>query len=106
MPNFDIVKINKPEMTFRVSKIQADFDVKFEHSNEHFVGNINIPDDDKWQIGIIVGGSGTGKSTIAKELFHDIYVEKYEYTHKSVIDDMPGKSIDEIEKMFYAVGFG
>ena len=40
MPHFDIVKKNDPDVTFRVSKIQADFDVKLEHSNERFVGDI------------------------------------------------------------------
>lgn len=104
MPHFDIIKENKPEHTFRTSKIQADYDVKFEHSCEHFVGNLELPT--SWNIGIIVGGSGTGKSTIAKELFPDCYIEHFEYTHKSVIDDMPKCDMSEIEKMFYAVGFG
>lgn len=104
MPHFDIVKENKPDKTFRTSKIQADFDVKFEHSNEHFVGDIDLPDE--WQIGVIVGNSGTGKSTIAKELFSDCYIEHFDYEHNSVIDDMPKCEMSEIEKMFYAVGFG
>ena len=104
MPHFDIIKQNKPDRTFRTSKIQADFDVKFEHSNEHFVGDIDLPDE--WQIGVIVGNSGTGKSTIAKELFSDCYIEHFDYTHNSVIDDMPKCEMSEIEKMFYAVGFG
>lgn len=106
MPNFDIMRVNTPDITYRVAKVQADYDVKVEHSCEHFVGKIDIPDDDKWHIGLIVGGSGTGKSTIAKELFPDIYVNGYHYTHKSVIDDMPGDNVNQIEKMFYAVGFG
>lgn len=106
MPNFDIMRVNTPDITYRVAKVQADYDVKVEHSCEHFVGSIDIPDDDKWHIGLIVGGSGTGKSTIAKELFPDIYVNGYHYTHKSVIDDMPGDNVNQIEKMFYAVGFG
>ena len=105
MPHFDIVKKNDPDVTFRVSKIQADFDVKLEHSNEHFVGDIEMPDD--WQIGVIVGASGTGKSTIAKELFHEELIDGFEYTAKSVVDDMPKSAkIDDITKMFYAVGFG
>ena len=104
MPHFDIVKTNKPENTFRTSKIQADYDVKFDHSNEHFTGDLELPE--KWNIGVIVGGSGTGKSTIAKELFFDCYVEHFEYTHKSVIDDMPKCDMSMIEKMFYSVGFG
>lgn len=104
MPHFDIVKRNNPKQTFRVSKIEADFDVKPEHSNERFCGEIKIPED--WNIGVIVGGSGTGKSTIAKELFPDAYIQQFEYNADSVIDDMPKTSVDEITKIFYAVGFG
>lgn len=104
MPHFDIVKENHPKLTFRTSKIQSDYDVKFEHSNEHFVGDIVLPE--KWNIGVIVGGSGTGKSTIAKEVFEDCYIEKFEYTHDAVVDDMPNRNLKDIEKMFYAVGFG
>lgn len=103
MPHFDIVKINKPDNTFRVSKIQADYDVKFEHSSEHFVGDIDLPQN--WKIGVIVGNSGTGKSTIAKEMFSDCYIDCFNYKHKSVVDDMPKCDIKDIEKMFYAVGF-
>ena len=44
MPHFDIVKRSSIENTFRVSKIQADFDVKPEHANEHFVGDITLPE--------------------------------------------------------------
>ena len=104
MPHFDIVKTNDPELTFRTSKIQADYDVKFEHSSEHFTGDIDLPND--WHIGIIVGGSGTGKTTIAKEIFGNHYIKQFEYTHKSVVDDMPKCSMKDIEQMFYAVGFG
>ena len=105
MPNFDIVKNNEVEKTFRVAHVISDFDVKPEHSNEHFKGVIKIPD--KWNIGVIVGNSGTGKTTIAKELFGDVLTTSFNYNSKSVIDDMPENcSVDEITKMFYAVGFG
>lgn len=106
MPSFDIVKKNNPDVTFRVSKIQSDFDVKLEHSNERFTGTINIPDD--WNIGVIFGGSGTGKSTIAKHLWGECegYISGFEYNKTSVIDDMPKTDIEEIVRMFYAVGFG
>ena len=105
MPNFDIVKTSDIEKTFRVAHVMGDFDVDPKHSNEHFKGTINFPDE--WQIGAIVGGSGTGKSTIAKELFPDQLITGFEYKAKSVIDDMPKEaSVQEIERMFYAVGFG
>lgn len=105
MQNFNILKENKVDKTFRVAKIMNDFDVKIEHSNENFIGTINLPK--IWNIGLIVGNSGTGKSTIAKEIFKNEYINNFEYNHKSVIDDMPqSKTIEEIEKMFYTVGFG
>ena len=104
MPHFDIIRQNNPKNTFRVSKIEADFDVKPEHSCERFVGDIVIPHE--WNIGVIVGGSGTGKSTIARELFGELLITGFDYSASSVVDDMPQTSIDEITKMFYAVGFG
>ena len=105
MPSFYIVKNADIDKTYRVARIMGDYDVKTEHSNEHFVGEIKFPDD--WHIGAIVGGSGTGKSTIAKELFGDQLITGFEYKSKSVVDDMPKQcGMDEIEKMFYAVGFG
>ena len=54
MPSFNIVKTNNPKETFRVSKIEADFDIKPEQSSEHFEGSIEFPND--WHIGVIVGG--------------------------------------------------
>lgn len=104
MPHFDIIKTNTPKATFRTSKIQADYDVKFEHSCERFTGDIELPDD--WHIGVIVGGSGTGKTTIAQNVFGDHYIKQFEYTHESVVDDMPKADMKDIERMFYAVGFG
>ena len=66
MQNFNIVKKNNIDnISFRISKIQADFDVSLDKCNEVFKGQIETPDN--WKIGVIVGGSGTGKSTIAKD---------------------------------------
>lgn len=105
MPHFDITKSSEVVKTFRTSKIQADFDVKPEHAIEHFQGDIKLPEE--WNIGVIVGGSGTGKSTIAKTVFGNDLIGNFEYSAKSVIDDMPsGIDMNEIEKAFYAVGFG
>lgn len=104
MPHFDIVKCSPVNNTFRTEKIRADFDVSPESVCEHFVGEINLPDN--WNIGVIVGGSGTGKSTIAKEIFGEQYISDFRYSAASVVDDMPDVGMDKIERAFYAVGFG
>ena len=105
MPSFDIVRAVDVAKTYRVARVMSDFDIDPSHTGEHFVGEINTPDE--WHIGVIVGGSGTGKSTIARELYGDSVVAGFEWKAASVIDDMPeGCSVDEVERMFYAVGFG
>lgn len=102
---FNITKETKPKETFRVSSILNAFDLSIDKIKEHFEGNIDI-EDKQWNIGLIVGSSGTGKSTIAKEVFPDSYIFEQTYSAESVIDDMPkGKSVKEITKAFTSVGF-
>lgn len=106
MPSFDIVKEVKPATTFRTANIISNFDLDVSHIHEHFAGNIDI-ESKEWNVGLIVGGSGTGKSTIARECFPDAYESSsYQYSAAAVVDDMPkGKSIKEIEMAFTSVGF-
>lgn len=98
-------KIEKRETSDRVAQVLKDFDMTMEHAHENFSGNIDIEEKD-WNVGLIVGASGTGKSTIAKEVFGDSYVRGYEYYSDSVLDDMPKeRSVSEIELAFTSVGF-
>lgn len=102
---FNITKETKPKETFRVSSVLNAFDLSIDKVKEHFEGNIDI-EGKEWNIGLIVGSSGTGKSTIAKELFPDTYIFKQTYSEGSVIDDMPkDKSVKDITKAFTSVGF-
>jgi ABC-type ATPase with predicted acetyltransferase domain len=101
---FNIVRQNKPEETYRVQSVIGKFDLKSNDVIEKFEGEIKINNND-WKIGLIVGNSGTGKTTIAKELFNDCYITQFEYNKSSVIDDMPDKSMDEIVRTFNSVGF-
>lgn len=105
MPNFNIIKEISPDKTFRVQSVIGAFDLDLQHINEHFEGNIDI-ENKNWNVGLIVGGSGTGKSTIAKEIFKNNYIKGFDYNAKSILDDMPkNKSIKEIELAFTSVGF-
>jgi ABC-type dipeptide/oligopeptide/nickel transport system ATPase subunit len=63
-------------------------------------------EDFDWQIGVIVGRSGSGKTSIAKQLFPDAYIRGFEYTNKCVLDDFPtGLEASEITRMLCSVGF-
>lgn len=102
---FEIIKKTEPKETFRVSSVLNAFDLSIDKVCEKFKGNIPIEDKD-WNVGLIVGSSGSGKSTIAKELFKDGYIFEQNYSESSVIDDMPKeKSVKEITKAFTSVGF-
>jgi ABC-type lipoprotein export system ATPase subunit len=104
MPNFNIIKQVKPSKTFRVASVIGKFDLQSENIVEHFKGDIDLPKN--WQIGLIVGKSGTGKTTIAKQLFPESYITSYEYTKETVLDDMPKESsVDQITSAFNSVGF-
>ena len=104
MPTFDIIKESKPSKTFRVASVIGKFDLQSENIVEHFKGDIELPKE--WQVGLIVGKSGTGKTTIAKQLFENAYITSYEYTKETVLDDMPKEcSVEQITSAFNSVGF-
>lgn len=105
MPNFDIVRKFECENTFRNAAIIGKYDLQSNATEERFTGNIQLPN--VWNVGLIVGNSGTGKSTISKELFSKNYITHFEYNNKkSILDEMPeNKSVDEISQTLNAVGF-
>lgn len=104
MPTFDIIKEVKPKQTFRVASVIGKFDLQSEHIVEHFKGNIDI--NENWQVGLIVGKSGTGKTTIAKQLFENAYITNFEYSAETILDDMPKEcSLEQITNAFNSVGF-
>lgn len=104
MPNFDIIRESKPSKSFRVASVMGKFDLDSNHIREQFVGSFDIPNN--WNVGLIVGSSGTGKTTIARELFEDAYITDFEYDAECILDDMPkSKSVDEITSVFNSVGF-
>ena len=63
-------------------------------------------EDFNWQVGVIVGRSGSGKTSIAKQLFADAYIRGFDYGSKCVLDDFPEEiETSEIMRMLCSVGF-
>lgn len=105
MPSFDIVKETKPRKTFRTESVIGSFDLQLESLKQRFRGNIDIENKD-WNIGLIVGASGSGKSTIAKEVFGKEYFKNHVWGDNAIVDEMPkNRTMSEIEKTFTSVGF-
>lgn len=91
--------------SFRAQSVIGSYtlvDVKLEKC---FKGRLPIDEDD-WQIGTIVGRSGSGKTSIAKRLFPDAYIRGFDYLHDCFLDDFPENiPIAEIEKALCSAGF-
>ena len=100
---FEINVENNIKDSFRVAQIRKTYGIDEQKITETFSGNIEIPEN--WNIGVIVGKSGTGKTTIAKKLFGD-YIYNPKYTDDPIIDNFPkNKSMEEISSNLNSVGF-
>jgi ABC-type lipoprotein export system ATPase subunit len=106
MPSAKFVVKSKINHSFRTEKVKGMFDVDMVEVKKEF--DVNIPiEDKKWNIGFIVGASGTGKTTIAKEVFKDFNLFKgFKWSENAVVDDFPKKlSAKEITESLSKVGF-
>lgn len=98
---FNIDRINDPEITYNVKYIIDKFDMN-SINKQTFNGEIDLNFD--WNVGLIVGNSGTGKSTISKELFGDNYITNYNYNDKSIVDNFGDVDINLIIDTLTSVG--
>lgn len=70
---------------------------------------VDLPIDEfDWNIGLIVGSSGSGKTTIAEKLFKNNIVKDYEWDEqRSILDCFDSElSIKDITSLLTSVGFG
>jgi hypothetical protein len=105
VPSFDVIRTWENPESFRAQSVIGSFALADCKLEKRFKGILPI-EEEPWQIGVIVGRSGTGKTSIAKELFGSSYINRFEYTHKSILDDFPESlSVSDITKALCSVGF-
>lgn len=104
MSSVNIVAETKIVKTSRVKQLSAMFDVPAsEVSRLEWHGDFPY-DAGTWNVGLIVGASGCGKSTIARNVFGEMPALEWKAT--SVIDDFAKNlSIEDISQTCSAVGF-
>lgn len=91
--------------SFRVRQVAGMFDLPLaERLEERFAVELPAPNE-AWQIGLIVGPSGSGKSSIAREVFGDwLYTPGDWPVDRAVIDCFGDRPTREITQMLTAVG--
>lgn len=107
MPNFNHVVETDYKPSFRTEKVVGMFDVPAAKKLRK-EWHINMPIEEKpWQIGLIVGASGSGKTTVARRVFGEkAYHHGYKWQSASLLDDFnQNLSASDITNALSHVGF-
>lgn len=107
MPSAHVVRRSAVAPSFRVDQVRGMFDVP--HKTEIVTEwHVSLPIEERpWQIGAIIGASGSGKTTIAGELFKNDYIHtSFDWDPKAAILDSFAKDIPtkEIVETLSSVG--
>ena len=102
----DITRESAVMQTPRVKQLSGMFDVPpTERSVQTWHHRFTLPE--QWNVGVIVGPSGAGKTTLAREAFGQQLVNGWPWPEdKSILDGFPaGMSIKDITGLLSSVGF-
>ena len=106
MPRVDVLVNTPVSKSVRARQLEAMFDVPTQNSQER-KWSFDAPlEDAQWSVGLIVGPSGAGKTTIAKALWPAEYATQFDWGAASVVDDFgPHNTMAEVSEICQAVGF-
>lgn len=102
----DIRLVSNIPSTARVMQIRGMFDIKAANTETVIIKD-DLPDLNQrtWNIGLIVGASGTGKSTIARRRFAEAFDPTVSWNQESLIDNFDKKQpLKDIVNILTAVG--
>jgi ABC-type lipoprotein export system ATPase subunit/GNAT superfamily N-acetyltransferase len=108
MPTAHVLRESVIKPSFRVQQLAGMFDVPKTDKITH-EWRVSLPTEEReWLIGLIVGPSGVGKTTLGRELFPDFHFhEGFEWDSESaLVDCFPeGMETREIVQLLSSVGF-
>jgi len=106
MPSAHVIVETNIENSVRTKQLSAMFDVPLADVSR-LEWNAELPiEDEPWNVGLIVGPSGAGKTQIASRIFDKHFHPKLRWQRRPVIDDFKkALSIQDISKACQAVGF-
>lgn len=101
----DITLTTPVRRSGRVLQLQGMFDVPLEDALTNS-WSAHLPvEERRWNVGLLVGPSGAGKTTLAKVLWPGLLVATHAWTDKALVDDFPpGMPIKAIVNLLTAVG--
>lgn len=107
MPKVDLTVHVDVKRTPRVTQLEGMFDVpRTERAVAEYHFNVPLEERDDWQIGLITGPSGAGKTTIARHLFGDHIVDEYPWEHdRAVVDCFGELGVRDTTAALSSVGF-
>lgn len=103
--NIEVILKSEVNKEFRCQVAANSLDIDVEKKSIHHlkIDNINIPD--KWNIGLVYGNSGSGKTTMIKHLFGDKIFEVKLDEDKPIINQLPeDMSYEDCAKMLNGIG--
>lgn len=106
MPSSKFVVQSQVGTSFRVNKVKSMFDCDMDVVEKQF--DVEIPiENQNWNIGLVVGGSGSGKTTIAKRCFENFrFFDGFDWQGASFLDDFADHlSAKQITEVLSKVGF-
>lgn len=93
--------------TSRVLQVASLFDVPMEKKLEVNINAVLPIEDRQWQIGLVVGPSGSGKSSIVRELWPEAIMQSQVWSDNAIVDDFPNDlGVKEVVNFLTSVGLG
>lgn len=99
---FEFCYNTKFDETFRSKSLVGQYDLENKEIKQSFSGDYKLPN--KWSIGLIVGNSGSGKTSIAKQVFNEF--SKCKWDDRALIENFKkDMSMEDITRYLGCVGF-